>query len=161
MFNYRITVKNHLFSLLAKDSRRSITIFLHFKRENAFKQKIEADDKRKNHIKQYTTMGYESEYYLVIMTNHNISDELKDDLECDEWEKDEDCNEKGWDKHGKFYDFEKDMLKISQKYPTITFRVERNGEERGDHWLHFFKNNKSYVINMVKNYPSFNEKKLK
>lgn len=34
----------------------------------------------------------------------------------------------------KWYDCQEDMLRLAEKYPTITFLVEVEGEESGDLW---------------------------
>ena len=43
------------------------------------------------------------------------------------------------DESCKWYDWDKDMLKISKKYPRVLFEVKGEGEEPGDIWGAYIK----------------------
>lgn len=44
----------------------------------------------------------------------------------------------------KWYDHDKDVMKISVKHPELTIILDGKGEESGDIWRKFFRNGKSY-----------------
>lgn len=48
----------------------------------------------------------------------------------------------------KWYDWEKDMRKITKRYPAIEFRVEGSGEDKDDWWVALFKGDR-YQIKYV------------
>ncbi len=40
----------------------------------------------------------------------------------------------------KWYHFEKDMEKLSQEFPHMTFMLEGDGEDYDDYWIEYFQN---------------------
>lgn len=46
----------------------------------------------------------------------------------------------------KWYDYAKDMIEVSLKYPEIIFEISGEGEESGDIWRHYFKNGRDKRI---------------
>jgi hypothetical protein len=61
----------------------------------------------------------------------------------------------------KWYDYHKDMTKLSNLYPTSTFTLEGVGEEQGDHWIAYYKNGKSQTTEAIITFEPFDETKLK
>lgn len=39
----------------------------------------------------------------------------------------------------KWYNWEEDMTTLAKEFPDVEFRLEGNGEDRGDWWIAFFK----------------------
>lgn len=60
----------------------------------------------------------------------------------------------------KWYDHERDMEKVSRRFPDAIFRIEGNGEEQGDVWKAYFKNGKSVKIHPETTWPAFKESML-
>src|SRR5688500_12222794 len=42
----------------------------------------------------------------------------------------------------KWYNYEKDMLFLSQQFPNVLMTVKGEGEDRDDVWIQYFKNGK-------------------
>lgn len=53
----------------------------------------------------------------------------------------------------KWYEYRKDMLKLSRLFPNVTFILEGKGEEDGDLWKEYFKDNKNIRHNCRITYP--------
>lgn len=56
---------------------------------------------------------------------------------------------------GKWYDWEKDMVKLSKEFPNTLFYVEGEGEENGDLWKARVFNGVCHVVNAEIVYPDF------
>lgn len=61
----------------------------------------------------------------------------------------------------KWYDHEKDMLKLSKEYPDIVFTLNGEGEEAGDIWVAYFKDGKMVRHTAVIKLPEYNPSDLK
>lgn len=61
----------------------------------------------------------------------------------------------------KWYDWRKDMIKLSTIYPSVLFTLYGAGEERDDNWVAYVKDGKSSVEKAVCSYPAFDQTKMK
>ncbi len=60
----------------------------------------------------------------------------------------------------KWYDHEKDMKTMSQRYPDVLFILSGDGEESDDFWKEYHKNGKVQRVKGSLVYPEFDETKL-
>ena len=63
----------------------------------------------------------------------------------------------------KWYDYEADVLRISNKFPDVVISVYGNGEDDGDKWVQYFYNGKKTVVYVAKitiEYKDFDKKDL-
>lgn len=60
----------------------------------------------------------------------------------------------------RWYEHEKDMVKLSSLFPEYLFTLDGEGEESADIWRKFFKNNKTYSWYLDYELPEFDENKL-
>lgn len=76
------------------------------------------------------------------------------------WDDEGDCYSPG--DSIKWYDFRDHMKEIAKMYPNVVFRLRGDGEESGDIWQIFYKNDKtsSWRFGDVV-YPDYDESKLK
>ena len=61
----------------------------------------------------------------------------------------------------KWYGHELDMLNLSKKFPTVLFKLEGDGEEKGDWWHKYFLNGKMQTIIGKTTFEEFDKQKLK
>lgn len=61
----------------------------------------------------------------------------------------------------KWYDWKRDLLEMSKKYPFVIFLLTGEGEENGDMWKAYFLNGKCQVANAIITYDEFDVKKLR
>jgi hypothetical protein len=61
---------------------------------------------------------------------------------------------------GKWYDWEKDMRKLSKIFPDILFELHGDGEESDDLWKAYFKNGKMQRCHAITVFEEFDERKL-
>lgn len=61
----------------------------------------------------------------------------------------------------KWYDYEKDMKKLSEEYPKHTFILKGYGEESEDMWIHYFKRGKSKKYEAEIKFPKLKDEELK
>jgi len=61
----------------------------------------------------------------------------------------------------KWYDYQKDMKKLSKKFPELLFELSGAGEEQGDLWYAWFKNGKMQYEKAQVMFGEFDERKLK
>lgn len=61
----------------------------------------------------------------------------------------------------KWYDFDKDLVELSLKFPNNIFVFSGNGEEQEDIWKAYFKNGKSFYPERIVTWEEFTEEKLK
>lgn len=47
----------------------------------------------------------------------------------------------------KWYDHDEDMIEISKAFPTVTFVLYGEGEERDDNWIAYYKNGEMEQVN--------------
>lgn len=55
-----------------------------------------------------------------------------------------------------WYSHMEDMVRLSMLFPTITFELEGEGEDQGDHWKAYFKDGLSVKYNAIITFPLFN-----
>lgn len=60
----------------------------------------------------------------------------------------------------KWYEYNTDMVALSQQFPELVFLLEGEGEESGDMWKRYYKNGKVQVANAVVTYDEYDEGKL-
>lgn len=63
--------------------------------------------------------------------------------------------------NAKWYEYEKDMRKISEQFPDVIFTVSGEGEENDDIWRAYFKNGKSQYCEAIINFEPYDEGKMK
>lgn len=91
-------------------------------------------------------------YYPFTSQLDSIFEEDCHMIEDFEMEPDEDC---------KWYDHDKEMLELSEKFRETIFVLEGEGEERGDYWRTYYQNGMcQYCLGEIV-YEDFNELKLK
>ena len=61
----------------------------------------------------------------------------------------------------KWYNHDKHMEIISNRYPTTVFYLSGNGEEKEDRWQCYYKDGKSQSCEAIITYEPFDESKLK
>lgn len=60
----------------------------------------------------------------------------------------------------KWYEYSKDINKLSLKYPEILFIITGDGENREDVWREYHLGGKSYIDMIDFNFPEFDKEKL-
>jgi hypothetical protein len=76
-----------------------------------------------------------------------------------EYALDEDGNCSGEDTQ--WYDHEKDLIRLSEMFPDIIFRLRGNGQYPQDMWEKYYKNGKSQLCKARITFDPFDEDKLK
>lgn len=61
----------------------------------------------------------------------------------------------------KWYDWRKDLKRLSEQFPDTKFTLEGKGEEQGDHWIAYFLGGKCQVCTAQITFEEFDEAKLK
>ena len=46
----------------------------------------------------------------------------------------------------KWYDHDEDLLELSKRFPTVTFELSGEGEDRDDNWIAYYKNGEMEVV---------------
>lgn len=111
-------------------------------------------------------MGYYTEFKLKWYRSKNF---IGVPCECKILEDLKEISEYSWMKYEeeriyseeaiRWYDWEKDMKKLSKKYPKILFELLAEGEESGDMWKARFKDGLMEKVEVIISFPEF--KKLK
>jgi hypothetical protein len=105
-------------------------------------------------------MGYSSYYDLKVHSDR--STEIIAQLR----EENEDAND-AFDETGnandeiKWYDSDEEIKAFSLKHPGVLFELDRQGEDRDDNSVTYFKDGKMAVIVPVITWPKFDESNLK
>lgn len=63
--------------------------------------------------------------------------------------------------YGKWYSWEEDLVKISNRLPGVTIILDGEGEDAGDIWRAWAKDGKTYREKAKISFPKFNPNKLK
>jgi len=103
-------------------------------------------------------MANRTDFYLVVEPVDLIPDEFFEE-EIDQGASIEEIYLTSY--NSKWYDWDEDMLAISEKYPELKFTLDGNGDEVDDVWRAFYKGGKSYYWDIDLARPSFDESKLK
>lgn len=60
----------------------------------------------------------------------------------------------------KWYEHDADCVVLSLDFPDVVFRLEGQGQERGDDWYTYYKNGKYQICRGETVYPEYSESKL-
>lgn len=101
-------------------------------------------------------MGYYTEYELTLLDRRQWTAELEEAL----LQKDrtiygnlmqfvDGCHKCKW------YEHEKDIIKISKEFPDVVFKLKGEGEEPGDLWIKYFKGGKVQLCRAEIIFPLF------
>lgn len=63
-----------------------------------------------------------------------------------------------YDMYTTWYDWDKEMVEVSRKFPEVTITMWGNGEESDDMWKCVFKNGKKALVFAEIVYPEITEK---
>lgn len=104
-------------------------------------------------------MGYYTNYEVNIM---NIPEEKYSEIKNEIWNIiGYDADNEGETSHmifsfeSKWYDYEKDMLQFTEKYPDVLVEILGEGEESGDIWKARFRNGESERVSAQIFLPAF------
>jgi hypothetical protein len=103
-------------------------------------------------------MGYYTNYTLTIndvdqdivldILSHSIPEWVESGsktlAEILDIEPDDEILEKTFIVSAKWYDYEADLLFLSEAYPSAVFRLVGIGEDREDSWIAYYQNGKTY-----------------
>jgi hypothetical protein len=108
-------------------------------------------------------MGYSTNFYLEVKDGELGISEILQSLNEDEfddlfWAIDEDGDTRD---EAKWYNHEKDMVRLSLKFPDVVFELRGEGEENDDMWYKYFKNGKMQSCYAKITYDEYDESKLK
>jgi hypothetical protein len=88
-------------------------------------------------------MGYYTRFNLTVHTDRFDEQEIiKDFRENSDYAEHCLTETGGTNEEGKWYDHEEDLRKLSKKYPNVLFEMHGEGEESGDLWVLYAKNQK-------------------
>ena len=65
-----------------------------------------------------------------------------------------------WTAYAKWYDWDKDMLLLSTRFPKAVFCLHGDGEETEDMWDAYFKNGRTQFCHAEISYPPYDEASL-
>lgn len=107
-------------------------------------------------------MSYYTEFSLSIIDYGDDFNAIKDELnkeigkfDCDH------LSEEEWFCYAKWYDYEEDMLRLSEKFPNVVFTLKGIGEEHDDMWVEYFKNGKCKYSQAEIVFQKYDEKDLR
>lgn len=90
-------------------------------------------------------MGYYTSYSLSVQPRKNGMYFTKDtisalNLAVNQLEVFDDGSfeDGGWCTYAKWYDYEDNMIALSEKFPDILFELDGNGEDSEDFWIEYF-----------------------
>jgi len=101
-------------------------------------------------------MGYYTKFKITSLTE-GITDKEAESLVLDV------VNEKYGDPFEdecKWYNHVEHMKEVSEKNPSIVFKLQGEGEDPGDMWNKYFKNGKMQVCKVQFIFPPYDESKL-
>ena len=103
-------------------------------------------------------MGYYTTYELSILGSHyeTLSKIIENDR--DTFYAVDECGEPV--DSVKWYDHERDMMRVSKDYPDLVFKLEGEGEEARDIWIKYFKNGKMQYCPAMITFEGYDEDKL-
>lgn len=103
-------------------------------------------------------MGYLTDFNLTIVGGCVDKDDLAKtltDITNYSWSSDLEL-------HGaKWYDFHRNMINISEKYPDIVFCLDGVGEESGDIWRAYYQDGKFQMCKATIVFDQFDKDKMK
>ncbi len=112
-------------------------------------------------------MGYMTFYTLVVGDwEHEISDDrheqILDWLEHDENFRNEleDFHESGMNGYTKWYEHDRDMLRLSRTFPDVLFVLWGEGEDPGDLWKCYYLGGRVQEAPARVEYPPFDTEEL-
>jgi len=102
-------------------------------------------------------MGYYTNYQLEYKAELEIEEAIKEWIHQKEGTRYaiEECQETKW------YSWEKDMVELSLRFPSVSFTLRGQGEENEDMWIAHFKNGKSHIRKAIISFEPFDEATLK
>lgn len=101
-------------------------------------------------------MGYYTDYEVTVTGPSDAMREFEEAAEDGETTIDDVSFSyiiKGMEFNAKWYNYDKDMLAVSKRFPELLFVVEANGESSGDIWRAYFRNGKQKRIEPEMNWP--------
>lgn len=104
-------------------------------------------------------MGYYTRYelHIVEIGNEDMASILADEL----YEVPVSAFVDGSADDYKWYQHEDEMREFSKKYPTALFQLRGDGEDKGDHWLKYFRAGKMQKCPGEVVYADFDQTKLR
>ena len=106
-------------------------------------------------------MGYYTNYELEVYDSGNDIEEVIADLRKTNSRAEYALDEGGSCQSScKWYEWKKDMIEFSKKYPKALFILEGKGEDPGDLWKAWFKNGKIFFSKAKFVYEEYSPDKL-
>lgn len=112
-------------------------------------------------------MGYETKFELTICPQvEDAADEvfvfLRDNVAFEgDVQRRMTFNQDVFEFESKWYDYDKDMLALSSRFPGVLFKLHGAGEDQGDLWDHYFLGGRVQRCPAKITYESFDPRKLK
>ena len=114
-------------------------------------------------------MVYYTNYKLSLYNDDKVSGVVKKEI-SDYLDKEENedivfavgnfIDEQGDGEDCKWYEHDKDMIKMSLVFPDVIFLLEGEGEESGDIWKKYYKNGKIQICKAKMTFDDFDVLKL-
>lgn len=103
-------------------------------------------------------MGYYTDYTLSASRvkgedEQRLKEVIEGELGFESWGME-------WYANAKWYDWEKDMKRISEQFPDVLFTLDGRGEEWDDAWVAYFLNGKEQYCLARIEFDDFDESKL-
>lgn len=111
-------------------------------------------------------MGYYTDFDIMA---EPMNGDLSKDGYAEIWERLEEISDYTFDGYGagaelydaKWYDYHKDMTKLSEEFPDVKFTVEGEGEEKGDQWKRYYVAGKYQHANVKIIFDNFDMNKMR
>lgn len=105
-------------------------------------------------------MGYYTQYTLSLYNRNHPSQEVAEEVRLMADGLFSDFDGLSWFVDAKWYDYHKDMLSLSSKFPNEVFVLEGNGEDADDIWKNYYQNGKCQSDGIVIVSNEFDPSKL-